>query len=142
VSAAPVEVAPGAVPSDAVPSDAVPSDALSRLLAEHEDWLAVERGLALNSRAAYRRDLRRYAGFLRDRGEVDPAAIGEPTVQDYVRHLGSLKAEDGRPLLAAASIARALVAVRSFHGFCATEGLLPTDPSEDVDAPRVPQGIP
>src|SRR5258705_475259 len=36
----------------------------------------------------------------------------------------------------------ALVAVRSFHGFCAEEGLLPTDPSEEVDAPRVPQGIP
>src|SRR4051794_28050131 len=119
-----------------------PADALARLLAEHEDWLAVERGLPPNSRAAYRRDLRRYAEFLRARGEVDPTAIGEPTVQDYVRHLGSLTADDGRPVLAAASIARALVAVRSFHGFCATEGLLPTDPSEEVDAPRVPQGIP
>jgi integrase/recombinase XerD len=120
----------------------VPPDALSRLIAEHEDWLAVERGLAPNSRAAYRRDLRRYVRFLRERGDTDPAAIGEPTVQDYVRYLGALRDEDGRPLLAAASIARALVAVRSFHGFCATEGLLPTDPSEDVDAPRVPQGIP
>ena len=68
--------------------------------------------------------------------------IGESTVQDYVRHLGALRDDDGRPVLAAASIARALVAVRSFHGFCATEGLLPTDPSEEVDAPRVPQGIP
>jgi integrase/recombinase XerD len=125
----------------AAPSEA-PPDALARLLAEHEDWLAVERGLAPNSRAAYRRDLRRYAEFLRTRGELDPKSIGEPTVQDYVRHLGELKGEDGRPLLAAASIARGLVAVRSFHGFCATEGLLPTDPSEDVDAPRVPQGIP
>jgi integrase/recombinase XerD len=121
---------------------AVRSDSLDRLLAEHEDWLAVERGLAANSRAAYRRDLRRYAAFLRERGEADPTTIGEPTVQDYVRYLGTLRADDGRPVLAAASIARALVAVRSFHGFCATEGLLPTDPSEEVDAPRVPQGIP
>jgi len=123
------------------PADA-PADALARLLAEHEDWLAVERGLAKNSRVAYRRDLRRYAAFLRGRGEVDPAAIGEPTVQDYVRYLGALTDDDGNKLLAPSSIARALVAVRSFHGFCATEGLLPTDPSEEVDAPRVPQGIP
>jgi integrase/recombinase XerD len=115
---------------------------LTRLLAEHEDWLAVERGLASNSRAAYRRDLRRYAAFLAERGEVDPAEIGEATVQDYVRHLSALRDEDGRPVLASSSIARALVAVRSFHGFCAEEGLLPTDPSEEVDAPRVPQGIP
>jgi integrase/recombinase XerD len=121
---------------------AVPADALTRLLAEHEAWLAVERGLAKNSRAAYRRDLRRYSAFLRDRGDIDPAAIGEPTVHAYVRYLATLTDDDGRRLLAAASIARALVAVRSFHGFCATEGLLPSDPSEDVDAPRVPQGIP
>jgi integrase/recombinase XerD len=127
VSAAPVEPSP---------------DRLARLLAEHQDWLAIERGLAANSRAAYRRDLRRYAAFLRGRGLDDPAAIGEETVQDYVRYLGSLTDDDGHALLAPSSIARALVAVRSFHGFCAAEGLLPTDPSEDVDAPRVPQGIP
>ena len=59
-----------------------------------------------------------------------------------MRHLESLTDDDGRRLLAPSSIARALVAVRSFHGFCAAEGLLPTDPSEEVDAPRVPQGIP
>ena len=118
------------------------ADELDRLFAEHEAWLAVERGLAKNSRSAYRRDLCRYAAFLRERGELDPAAIGEPTVQEYVRYLATLTDDDGHRLLAAASIARALVAVRSFHGFCATEGLLPTDPSEDVDAPRVPQGIP
>ncbi len=119
-----------------------PPDALGRMLAEHQDWLAVERGLAASSRAAYRRDLRRYAEFLRARGEADPTRIGEPTVQAYVGHLASLTDDDDRPLLAPASIARALVAVRSFHGFCAREGLLPTDPSEEVDAPRVPQGIP
>jgi len=119
-----------------------PSDRLARLLTEHQDWLAIERGLAANSRAAYRRDLRRYAMYLRGRGLDDPTAIGEETVQDYVRHLGSLTDDDGQRLLAPSSIARALVAVRSFHGFCAAEGLLPTDPSEEVDAPRVPQGIP
>jgi integrase/recombinase XerD len=117
-------------------------DRLAGLLTEHEDWLAIERGLAANSRAAYRCDLRRYAAYLRCRGLDDPAAVGEETVQDYVRHLGSLTDDDGQKVLAPSSIARALVAVRSFHGFCAAEGLLPTDPSEEVDAPRVPQGIP
>ena len=34
------------------------------------------------------------------------------------------------------------MAVRSFHRFCLTEGHLALDPSEDVTAPRVPQGIP
>ncbi|MGQ0824785.1 MAG: site-specific tyrosine recombinase XerD [Actinomycetota bacterium] len=108
---------------------------LEKLLAEHSDWLSVERGLAANSLAAYRRDLRRYATFLRARKIIDPALIGEHTVHDYV---AALDASD----LAPSSIARAIVAVRSFHRFCAREGYLPVDPTEDVGAPRVPQGIP
>jgi integrase/recombinase XerD len=118
------------------------SDELSRLLAEHDDWLTVERGLAVNSLAAYRRDLRRYAAFLRASGHTDPAGIGEDEVQRYVRYLEALVDDDRRRVLAPASVARAIVAVRSFHRFCAREGFVDTDPSEDVGAPRVPQGIP
>lgn len=117
-------------------------DALGKLLAEHHDWLGVERGLAANSLAAYRRDLRRYARFLRERGITDPADIGPAEVHAYVEHLRTRRDDDGRPVLAPSSIARALVAVRSFHRFCAAEGYLDTDPSEDVGPPRVPQGIP
>jgi integrase/recombinase XerD len=120
----------------------MPDDELARLLAEHDDWLTVERGLAANSLAAYRRDLRRYAAFLRARGEHDLARIDEDAVHAYVRHLEALVDEDGRRVLAPASIARGVVAVRSFHRFCAREGLVESDPSEDVGAPRVPQGIP
>jgi integrase/recombinase XerD len=117
-------------------------DALARLLAEHDDWLNVERGLAANSLAAYRRDLRRYEAFLRTRKVTDPANIGEDTVHAYVRYLESLTDDDGARLLAPASVARAIVAVRSFHRFCAREGFVDRDPSEEVGAPRVPQAIP
>src|SRR5262245_42212802 len=115
---------------------------LDSLLAEHASYLSVERGLAPNSLAAYRRDLRRYVDFLRATGVTDPGAISEATVNDYVRFLESLRDDDGSARLSAASIARGLVAVRSFHRFCAREGLLPNDPSEEVGSPRVPQGIP
>jgi integrase/recombinase XerD len=115
---------------------------LDKLLTEYFEWLAVERGLAANSLAAYRRDLRRYAAYLGAQAITEPTAIGEPTVHGYVAHLEALRDDEGRPQLAPASIARALVAVRSFHRFCAREGYLDTDPSEDVGAPRVPQGIP
>src|SRR5262249_28301027 len=118
------------------------ADKLSRLLDEHDSWLTVERGLAANSLAAYRRDLRRYAGFLRARSEDDPRAVREETVLAYVEHLRSARDDDDRPRFAPASIARALVAVRSFHRFCLDEGFLAADPSEQVGGPRVPQGIP
>jgi integrase/recombinase XerD len=118
------------------------TDTLAKLLAEHDDWLVIERGLAENSLAAYRRDLRRYEAFLRERGATDPATIGEDTVHTYVRFLETLTDEDGARRLAPSSVARALVAVRSFHRFCAREGFVDRDPSEEVGAPRVPAGIP
>jgi integrase/recombinase XerD len=118
------------------------TDRLGTLLAEHEMWLTVERGLAVNSLAAYRRDLRRYEQFLRARGVDDPHAVAEAMVSEYVEYLGRLPVADGDAKLAPATIARGLVAVRSFHRFCASEGLLDSDPSEQVGAPRVPQGIP
>jgi integrase/recombinase XerD len=72
----------------------------------------------------------------------DPAQIGEHTIHGYVAALGAQRDDDGAPRFAPASIARSLVAVRSFHRFCAREGHLPDDPTEAVGAPRVPQGIP
>src|SRR3954451_9051559 len=117
-------------------------DPLAGQLAEHELWLTVERRLAANTRIAYRRDLARYETFVRARGITDAAAIDEQTVAEYVHHLRNLRDDDGRALLAPASIARAVVAVRSFHGFLVAEGMLATDASEVVEAPRVPQGIP
>jgi integrase/recombinase XerD len=118
---------------------------LERLLAEHATWLAVERGVAANTLAAYQRDLSAYAAFLRRRaggGPVDVGGLTEADVDAYVDHLKAARDEDGKPRWSAASVARAVVAVRSFHRFCVAEGHLAADPSEDVTAPRVPQGIP
>jgi len=120
----------------------VSRDRLGRLLDEHDTWLAVERGLAANTLAAYRRDLRRYAGYLRARGIDDPRSVAERVVVDYVQTLEAAQDEDGDPRFARSSIARAVAAVRSFHRFCVDEGEEAVDPSEEVGAPRVPQGIP
>jgi integrase/recombinase XerD len=117
-------------------------DALAGSLAEYETWLRVERGLAPNSLAAYRRDLRRYAAYLRQHGDSDPGAVSEETVAAYVEELRNARGDDGRPRYAPSSIARAVAAVRSFHRFCVEEGLVHSDPSEDIGGPRVPQGIP
>ena len=119
------------------------ADELDGLLAEYETWLRVERGLAPNSLAAYRRDLRRYAEYLRRRGVTrDVALVDESIVSGWVEELQQARTDDGQRRYKESSIARALAAVRSFHRFCVEEGLLDADPSGDVGAPRVPQGIP
>jgi integrase/recombinase XerD len=111
-----------------------PEPALSLDAEEFLSWLAVERGRSANTLAAYRRDLRAYQGWLRSR-HVDLGQVSEADVQDYVANLRA----EGR---AAATIARAVVAVRSLHRFLVDEGRAVVDPTGDVGTPRVPQGLP
>jgi integrase/recombinase XerD len=119
---------------------AVTSDTLDEQLAEHATWLAVERGLRPNTLIAYARDLADYARFLRRRGIHDPRDVDEACVRAFVEERAASGDTDDRP--AAASVARALVSVRSFHRFCVDEGNADVDPTDDVRAPRVPAGIP
>ena len=95
-------------------------------------WLAVERGRAPSTIEAYRRDLRRYAAWLDGR---PLASVGESDVTTFVHFLGA----EGR---APASVARSTVAVRSLHRYLAVEEVVPVDAGADVEAPRVPAGLP
>jgi integrase/recombinase XerD len=107
---------------------------LSRESEEFLSFLAVEKGRAGNSIAAYRRDLLGYEEFLAARH----LSLGEVTatvVEDWLAFMRACG-------LRSSSIARALVAVRGLHRFCLDEGTAKSDPTEDVSGPRVPQGIP
>lgn len=99
--------------------------------------VGVERGLAANTVAAYRRDLARYAGWCADRGRVDVASITEADVADFAASLGQAPAS-----LTASSAARVMVAVRTFHRFVVREGWSTTDPSVQVAPPSVPKRLP
>jgi integrase/recombinase XerD len=101
---------------------------------EFLSYLAVEKGRAPNSIAAYRRDLRSYEEFLGARG-VTLEEVGPALLEDYLAFL----AASG---LAAASRTRALVAIRGLHGFCVEERAHQKDPTEEVRGPRVPASLP
>jgi integrase/recombinase XerD len=97
-------------------------------------WLATEKGRAPSTLEAYRRDARRWCDWLGQRGlELDRA--GEPDVAAYIADLR------GRGL-AEATMARAVVAVRSLHRFLADEGRTGDDAAAEIDTPRVPAGLP
>ena len=97
-------------------------------------WLAVERGRAPSTLAAYRRDLRAWIAHLDHRGvslrEVAPADVDA---------FGAALRAAGR---SGTTVARALVAVRSLHRFLVAEGLTELDPTADTEAPSVPRGLP
>jgi integrase/recombinase XerD len=104
------------------------------------DHLSVERGLAVNTLASYRRDLRRYLEFLNGR---DIGAVAQVRAADVSEFLMRLREGDGEHVpLGAASAARTLVAVRGFHRFAVREGLAARDPSADVKPPTHPQRLP
>ncbi|MGB2756347.1 MAG: site-specific tyrosine recombinase [Acidimicrobiia bacterium] len=108
---------------------------------EYAVWLSVERGLAANSLAAYRRDLDRYCTWLSRHHVATIGEIDATRVVAYVQWLRAARSEDGTPQFAAASIARATAAIRGWHRFLSAEGHA-VDPTANIEAPRVPGGFP
>jgi integrase/recombinase XerD len=108
------------------------------------DHLAVERGVASNTLAAYRRDLARYLDYLAARGVDSIADVDAATVSGFLGYLREGDAD--HPGLSASSVARAVAAVRGLHRFALTDGLVPVDVSREVrPAPpprRLPKAIP
>ncbi|MBF6090127.1 site-specific tyrosine recombinase XerD [Nocardia cyriacigeorgica] len=108
------------------------------------DHLAVERGAARNTLAAYRRDLERYRAFLVGRGIGELDAVAESDVAEFAMALRAGGA--GHPPLAAGSVARALIAVRGLHRFATAEGMTSTDVAHAVKPPapgrRLPKALP
>lgn len=122
-------------------SPAAPSAGpLARELGGYLDHLAVERGLAGNTLAAYRRDLERYSAFLAARGRTGVAQVVESDVRDFVVHVRT--GGDGATPLAASSTARVVAAVHGWHRFCLLEGLTPHDPARLVRPPSQPRRLP
>jgi len=118
--------------------------ALQRAVRGYLDHLMVERGVADNTLKSYRRDLRRYAGWLASHGVEDVAGVREEAVTGFLMSLREGDAD--HPPLGASSAARTVVAVRGFHRFAVREGLAQDDPSAAVRPPspakRLPKALP
>ena len=100
----------------------------------------MERGLAVHTLAAYRRDLLRYEATLAARGRT---VIGGVTTDDVAAFLAGLReGDDDHSPLAASSAGRAVVAVRGLHAFAAAEGLASSDPASLVHPPVSPRKLP
>lgn len=113
---------------------------LRRSLTGYLQHLTVERGLAANSLAAYRRDLTRYLRYLGARGVTEVSEISRDLVSDYLVALRS--GTDGAAAVGASSAARAVVAIRGWHKFLALEGEVSVDVAADVRPPATAQRLP
>ena len=106
------------------------------------DHLTVERGLADNTLAAYRRDLERYLAFLHDRDVDDLNEVDPRLIRAFVASISASTHGPDEEAYKATSVARTLSAVRTFHRFALREGLTEDDPTAGVVRPRLPRGLP
>ena len=106
----------------------------SRHVESFLEMLAAERGAAINTREAYARDLRDFAGFLGRRGRAAHQA-GVADLRAYLRQM----VDAG---LAPRSTARRLSTLRQFHRFLFGEGLRADDPTAGLDSPRQGRSLP
>ena len=95
------------------------------------EMLAAERGAAENTLESYRRDLGRFAGFLKK----DPAGASK---EDIRRYLSSLASHG----MAASTSARYLSTLRQFYRFLFSEGLRADNPCTTIESPRQRRPLP
>lgn len=100
------------------------------LIDRYVDALWLEKGLAENSLAAYRRDLTAFARFAAGSG-TDLLGADKATVK------GALAAKANTR-----SMARLLSCLRGFYGYQVREGRLQVDPTGDVEAPKLGRPLP
>jgi integrase/recombinase XerD len=100
--------------------------------------VSIERGLAINTVAAYRRDLRAYLDFLLLRGIITPEGIVPDDVSAFSREL---RTREDAPLTAS-STARMLSSVRGFHRYLLDEEQVQTDAAVATKPPKLASRLP
>ncbi|HEV8051941.1 MAG TPA: site-specific tyrosine recombinase XerD [Parachlamydiaceae bacterium] len=98
-------------------------------------YIASEKGLALATVEAYRRDLQSFTEFQHANAV---SSSSEANSLQIIAFLSQLKAED----YASASICRALIAIKVFFRFLTREGVVPTNPALYLERPKLWQLIP
>jgi integrase/recombinase XerD len=98
------------------------------------DAIAAERGVAKNTIEAYRRDLSAYVDFLGGRAKT-PLEAGDVDIRAF-------QAAGAARGLKAASVARALSAIKQWHKHLFVEGLRADDPGLALEGPRRARPLP
>ena len=104
------------------------------------NYLVVEKGFSENTIDAYRNDLHQSAGFAKEEATKNGlmpswANFNRQTMLSYMLNL---KERNYAPT----TIARKVAAVRSFFGFIMAEGIIKTDPTQNMSSPSVGKSLP
>ncbi len=98
------------------------------------NYITVEKGLALNTQQAYRRDLGKFQNYLDQKG----LALGDVSRQTVLEFLSSLQEFS----LDSRSISRVLVTLRNFFQFLVFEKNRHDNPCENIESPKSWKALP
>ncbi len=99
-------------------------------------YLADQRGFTANTMAAYRNDLNQFVTFL-SANEHDPdwASVKATDINAFI---GIMREQ----AYATSTVARKVAAVKSFFHFLSTQGRIKSDPTRNLESPRVNKYLP
>jgi len=95
-------------------------------------YLKDKKKMKSNSMTAYKRDVKEFASFLESRGIKSPR---EASDADVAAFLLKLKQDDKT----GATVNRKLASIRAFYRFLNKNGILETNPAEDIKSPKIAQ---
>lgn len=99
-------------------------------------YLVVERGLAPNTIESYKRDLVKYAEYLK---KVETVSSFEEVTREHIIAFMRYMMENGK---SSKTIARHIASIRSFHQFLLREHIMDKDPSVHIETPQVERTLP
>jgi len=105
-------------------------------LKNFKNYLTLERGASVHTLDAYLRDVQKLAEYLDLQGEsVAPTAVTDAHLFNFLYYLGELG-------VAPATQARILSGLKAFFKFLLLEEVLVTDPSVNLESPRLGRKLP
>ena len=99
------------------------------------NYLIVERGLAKNTVESYSRDLQKFIDYLEKRNIRDLSALDNITIMSFLLELKSQG-------LSSRTTGRNLSAIRMFFKFLVRENILKSDPTINIDSPKIRPHLP
>lgn len=97
--------------------------------------MAGERGLSTNTTAAYRTDLEQFRAFLEARERTSWESVDRDDMLAFMLFLRERR-------YANSTVARRTAAVKSFFSYLHEGGLIGSDPTEQIDSPKVDRFLP
>jgi integrase/recombinase XerD len=110
---------------------------LDQIIQKFLDYLVLENGVSENTRQAYQNDLNQFDRSLGGR-QAENREWGRVTAAD----IRSFEADLQNRKYAVSSVARKIAAIRSFYKFLSGEGLVASDPTENLASPRIGKSLP